>query len=469
MKSRFARLSKKLFWIFLIVVVLAGAGGYGYYRWKQAQASSTQTSTLQTATVRQGDLVIRASGTGTLIAVTESDLVFGTSGKLENILVKVGDKVKAGQLLAQLDDSSQQTALAQAKQDLLELTSPAALATAQQNVAAAQQEIYNDEVALNNLTVPVKQAIIDNAYAAYVIAKDNFKKAQERNDEYLTELDPENPKYAQAYQDVYDYQVAMNNALGIYNLYTGYSNPAKVAEAQAQVDIDKATLLEAQNYLAALTGGGAPEDATGTALAQLNQTKLDLQSAKDDLAATKLYAPFAGMVMAVDAQVGESVGSTTTILTLADLSQADIQFYMDESDWSNIKVGYDVEVTFDALQDQVFTGKVIEVMPSLVTVQGSSMIEGLAQLDNSVEEIQLPIYVGASVDVIAAQAKNAILVPVEALHEISTGQYAVFVMKNGTPTLTMVEVGLQDGTFAEIKSGLEAGEVVTTGIVETNQ
>jgi len=120
MKSRFARLSKKLFWIFLIVVVLAGAGGYGYYRWRQAQASVTQTSTLQTATVRQGDLVIRTSGTGTLISVTESDLVFSTSGKLENVLVKVGDKVEAGQLLAQLDDSSQQTALAQAKQDLLD-------------------------------------------------------------------------------------------------------------------------------------------------------------------------------------------------------------------------------------------------------------------------------------------------------------------------------------------------------------
>ena len=105
MKSRFARLSKKLFWIILIVIVLAGAGGYGYYRWRQTQASATQTSTLQTATVRQGNLVIRASGTGTLIAVTESDLVFGTSGKLESILVKVGDKVETGQLLAQLDDS----------------------------------------------------------------------------------------------------------------------------------------------------------------------------------------------------------------------------------------------------------------------------------------------------------------------------------------------------------------------------
>jgi HlyD family secretion protein len=468
MKSRFARLSKKLFWIFLIVVVLAGAGGYGYYRWHQAQASVTQTSTLQTATVRQGDLVIRASGTGTLIAVTESDLVFSTSGKLENILVKVGDKVEAGQLLAQLDDSSQQTALAQAKQDLLELTSPAAIATAQQDVATAQQGVYNDEVALTNVTTRVSQALIDDAYAAYVIAKDNLEKVQARYEEDL-QRSPEDPRYARAYQEVYDYQVAMKNALGIYNLYTGYSNPAKVAEKKATVALDKANLQEAQYYLAALTGGEVPADATGTALAQLNQAKLNLQSAEDDLAATKLYAPFAGMVMAVYVQVGESAGLGTTILTLADLSQANIQFYMDESDWSNIKVGYDVEVTFDALPDQVFTGKVIEVMPSLVTVQGSSLIEGLAQLDSSIEEIQLPVYVAASVDVIAAQAKNTVLVPVEALHEISTGKYAVFVMKNGTPTLTMVEVGLQDGTFAEIESGLQAGEVVTTGIVETNQ
>jgi RND family efflux transporter MFP subunit len=468
MKSRFARLSKKLFWIFLIVVLLAGAGGYAYYRIRQSQASSTQASTLQTATVRQGDLVLRASGTGTLIAVTESDLVFSTSGQLTGIFVKVGDKVEAGQLLAQLDDSSQQTALAQAKQDLLELTSPAAIAAAQQSVAQYQQDVYNDEVALINVTTRVRQALIDDAYAGYVIAKDNLETIQERYEGDL-QRSPEDPSYARAYQEVYDYQVAMDYALEIYNLYTGYSNPATVDEAKATVALDKANLQEAQYYLAALTGGDVPADATGTALAQLNQAKFDLQSAEDDLAAMKLYAPFAGMVMAVDAQVDESVGSGTTTLTLADLSQANIQFYMDESDWSNIKVGYDVEVTFDALPDQVFTGKVIEVMPSLVTIEGSSMVEGLAQLDQSVEEIQLPVRVSASVDIIAAQAKNVLLVPVEALHELSPDKYAVFVMENGKPKLRTVEVGLQDTTFAEIKSGLKAGEVVTTGIVETQQ
>ena len=72
-------------------------------------------------------------------------------------------------------------------------------------------------------------------------------------------------------------------------------------------------------------------------------------------------------------------------------------------------------------------------------------------------------------DVIAAQANNVVLIPVEALHQLTAGSYFVFVMQSGKPVLTTVQVGLQDGTYAEIKSGLKAGETVTTGIVETKQ
>jgi multidrug efflux pump subunit AcrA (membrane-fusion protein) len=74
----------------------------------------------------------------------------------------------------------------------------------------------------------------------------------------------------------------------------------------------------------------------------------------------------------------------------------------------------------------------------------------------------------ASVDVIGGRAENAILVPVEAVREIAPGEYAVFVMEDGEPKLRIVTVGLMDYTSAEITSGLEAGEVVTTGVVETN-
>jgi multidrug efflux pump subunit AcrA (membrane-fusion protein) len=78
----------------------------------------------------------------------------------------------------------------------------------------------------------------------------------------------------------------------------------------------------------------------------------------------------------------------------------------------------------------------------------------------------LPVGLNASVDIIAGQAINAVLVPVEALRELDPGEYAVFVVENGEPKLRVVEVGLVDITSAEILSGLDAGEIVTTGIVQ---
>jgi hypothetical protein len=53
------------------------------------------------------------------------------------------------------------------------------------------------------------------------------------------------------------------------------------------------------------------------------------------------------------------------------------------------------------------------------------------------------------------------------MHEIGDGQYTLFVMENGKLRLRVVEVGLQDLSRAEIISGLKAGDIVTTGVVET--
>jgi HlyD family secretion protein len=276
-----------------------------------------------------------------------------------------------------------------------------------------------------------------------------------------------NANEAQAYQALYAATQAYNTAQYYYSLYSQKPTERQVNQAQASLDLANATLTNAKNYLAALTGGEVPEDATGSSLATLRQAQRTVQIAQENLDATKLYAPISGVVMTLDAKVGDSVSGT--IMTIDDLSQADIQFYMDASDWTNVKVGYVVSVSFDSLPNQTFSGKVTEVMPGLVSTQGSTMIEGIAQLDDSVADIGLPVGVDAGIDVISGQAKNAVLVPVEALHELPDGSYTVFIMKNGTPTLTVVEVGLQSDTFAEIASGVAVGDVVTTGIVETSK
>jgi multidrug efflux pump subunit AcrA (membrane-fusion protein) len=144
---------------------------------------------------------------------------------------------------------------------------------------------------------------------------------------------------------------------------------------------------------------------------------------------------------------------------------------MNSLDYTNTKVGYNANVVFDALPSIIYTGKVTLITPQLVNIQGNSVVEGDVILDAKqaagMPPLTLPLGVTASVDVIAAQANNVVLVPVQALHQLSANSYAVFVVVNGKPILRIVTVGLQDGTFAEIKTGLKAGEVVSTGLQAT--
>ena len=462
---------KWLRWTCLVLAVaLLGAGAYYTYdRVQQAKTAAASASTLQTATARQGNLILEASGTGYLVAATEANVAFQIDGKLAELDVALGDKVTKGQVLAKLDDSNLQYKLEEAQLALAELTSPEAIANAKLAVTTAQASIITAQTELNNQQYWKNDALIQEEYSAYVIAKDNLDKAQTAYDnanvgEYIN-----NANEAQAYQSLYSAKQAYDNAKFYWSLYSQAPTARQVNAAQATLDLDNATLTNAQNYLAALTGGTVPSDATGSDLVNLKQAKLAVETAQTNLDNATIYAPIAGTVMTLNVTDGEAISSNTKVMTIDDLSKATIQFYLDAGDWTNAKVGYVTSVSFDSLKGQTFTGKVTQIYPGLVTVSGSSMIEGYTVLDKSVDEIGLPIGVEASVDVISGESDNAVLVPVEALHKLADNSYTVFVMKNGTPTLTIVEVGLMDDTYAEIKSGVKVGDVVTTGVVETKK
>ncbi len=466
------RLPRPVLWIALVVVVVLVAGGIYYYVQAQ-QASATAASAqpaLQTATARSGNIVLRASGTGTLIAASEVNLAFGTVGPVATLNMAVGSQVKAGDLLAELDSSNQQIALSQAQQTLNQLTSPSAIATAQQAVVTAKQNLISAQYVLNgDLAAGSNQAAINDAYAALALAQQKTNAAQLTYDP-ISGQSLNNAPVAKAYQNLYAAQQAQAAAQATYNSVAAKSDSLTLNSANAAVALAQAQVTEAENYLTALTGGTVPANATGTSLNALNQAKLNLQTAQNNLAATKLYSPISGTVLAIDNAVGETVAADATFITIADLSKSELTIYMDELDFSNIKVGYAANVVFDALPNTTYTGKVTQVSPQLVTVQGNTVVEGQVVLDQqqaSGASLTLPIGVSASVDVIAAQANNVILVPVQALHELSPNNYAVFIMLAGKPTLRIVTVGLNDGTFAEIKSGLKAGDVVSTGIQAT--
>jgi multidrug efflux pump subunit AcrA (membrane-fusion protein) len=467
-------MSKPVFWIIIVVLVVAiGGGAYGYVNSQQAAAAAVtaQQATIQTATARTGNIILRASGTGTLVAAAESNLGFQTSGTLTVLNVQVGSQVKSGDLIAQLDSSNQQLALAQAQQALNQLTSASAVATAQQNLVTAQTNLINAQYVLNGATTAgSNQAAINNAQAALGLAQNNLNVAQNKYDP-VSGQPLTNTEAAKLYQSLYAAKLAYNTALINYNAMAAKSNPLTVGSAQANVALYQAQITEDQNLLTALTGGTVPPNATGTGLNALNQAKLNLQTAQNNLANTNLYAPISGTVLTVSNAVGDTINSGSTFVTIADLSQSELTIYMDPLDYSNINVGNKTSVVFDALPNITYTGKVTQISPQLVTISGSSVVEGTVVLDTTqaagVPPLTLPLGVTASVDIIQSQANNVVLVPVQALHELSPNNYAVFVMVNGTPTLKTVTVGLNDGTFAQIKTGLKAGDVVSTGLQAT--
>ena len=462
---------KKTLWVTGLIVTLLAVGGFYASQKGTADSESANEPTMQSAKIRQGYLTLYASGTGTLIPAAEASFGFRASGQLLSLSVVVGDAVEAGDFLAELDNTAEKIKFQQAERALAELTSPASIASAEQALALAEREVSDSQKSLAyqiSWAVLRSEEKVAEAEEALLLAKESSN--EEKTAE--AELALENAERVLAGNwDYYENHYIPEN----FKVAATRSTPSYIAiptefdilEARAGYAIAQAELVEATDYLAVINGNEIPEGATGSNLKALEQAQLDLISAQDGLNATRLYAPISGTVMSFDAQVGDTVG-TSTIVTIADTSESYLEIFLDETDWGMINVGYPVEVIFDVLSEKTFEGEVVQVDPALYTEQNSSLVRGLVRLDDAeFSGSKLPVGSAAAVEVIGGRAEEAILVPVEALREASPGQYTVFVMIDDEPKLRVVEVGLQDLFYAEILSGLEPGDVVTTGIAET--
>ena len=262
------------------------------------------------------------------------------------------------------------------------------------------------------------------------------------------------------------------NTFTATNKRTGYRSTTPptdtdIASARAALALAQADEVQDEDLVTALTTGVIPDTATGPSLTALKQAQTALQTAQTDFNDTQIISPINGTVTAVNNQIGDTVGSAT-VITVSDLSRLLLTVYIDEADLSKLAIGEEADAVFDSLPNQTFKGKVTEIVPPLTTVDNVPAVQAQVQLDNTTGTA---LYVGlnATVNVINAQANNVLLVPIQALKLFEPGKYAVFVVQNGNLTLQPVVVGLMDQSFAEIKSGLQSGDVVSTGLAATNQ
>jgi HlyD family secretion protein len=464
---------KKILIPVMIFVLLAGAGTV-YYFWKQAQTVSAQTTEPEynTATVRTGTLEISADGSGSLSPGQEVSLNFPVAGKLKAVNVAVGDVVEEGQVLAELvDTTSLQTSITEAEltlklaqKSLDNLTTNAAsnLATARQTFADAEQAYYD---ALYSVVDKGDKRCEDQTIETYY---DEWLTAQTRYNSVVAEGSESDNKYYTYY--IVPAKDTMDEAYAAYTYCLGYS-AYEIETSHDDLTIAQSTMEAARTSLDALTAnnGVDPTDQIEAQLA-VAKAELALQEAKDNLAGAVMTAPFAGTVLTVNGSTGETV-DTGPFITIIDLAHPKVEFSADETDLALINVGEATEVNFDALPDLLFKGTVISLNPSLYSTGGYQVLSGVIQLelDDSNKDARLLDGLNASVLIINGRAENVLLVPVEALVDLGDGSYGVMLVgTDGKPRLSVVEIGLMDETYVEIKSGVKQGDVVTTGAVETN-
>ncbi len=299
---------------------------------------------------------------GTVRSNQTAVLTWQNSGTIGTVNIKSGDRIQAGDvlgslILAPLTQSTLESNLVTAKQNLAQLTSPEAIANAKLAITKAQSDVINAQSTVNNQQYWKNEALIQDQYAKLVIAKDNLDRAQKAYDNANGGQYINNAGEASLYQVLYNAQQAYKNAQYYYSLYSQKPSQRQIDEGQATLDLANATLKNAQIYLAALTGGTVPADATGTALLQLEQAKLAVQTAQANLDAAKITAPFNGTVTEINGMLGDQVIPGTNAFRIDDLSHMKVDVQVSEVDINNTQVGQPVALTFDAIAGKSYTEK----------------------------------------------------------------------------------------------------------------
>jgi HlyD family secretion protein len=402
---------------------------------------------------------------------------------------------------AQLTSAQALSALESAQQTLDDLQHPELQqAQARQAVAEAKNAVQDAQLQVEILNSKPSQAAIDTAYASLLFKQKDLADLQDQiaKLDYQVRSADNSAQRSRLKRQMLDLQVKLaqqqQEVEAANNKYNTMNDPAdaldlqvagaqlataqaQLAQAQAQLEVAQSAplngdlavaqndLAEAQTTWERLKDGPDP-DQVAQAQAQLAKAQAQLALVQRENLELELAAPWDGTVLSVNANPGDRINGQV-ILTLADLSRSRLEIYLDETDQANIKAGFQAEVVFDALPDQNFSGQVVSVDPSLQRSGNTYAVRAWVDLDTATAGTvgKLPMGLNASVDIVVGEARNTVLVPVEALHELNPGNYVVYVVHEEELEQRPVTVGLRDYTSAEIMDGLAAGETVAIGNV----
>ncbi len=455
-------MKKTLIW--LIILALAGLGGALWWRNQQIQSQNTASAILRSGQVERGQLTITVPASGNVTVNQKANLSFKLTGNVALVAVTVGDHVKAGQELARLDTTDLERAvkqaeitLEQARLNLEMLQKPAT----EENIKLAEAAIQNAAQSMEVARLS-KEAATAQAAFSMRLAQEMRDKAKEAYESIVQRLEASGLSLAYAAGASVAYQEAEGN-VGITQLKADY----QLQQIQSQWLSAYQAYKQAQQNLAKLQAG-SDADRVRLAELQVEQAQLSLAQAQETLAKSSIFAPFDGIISAVNIQEGVPAPTTLPALTLLDDSRFYVEANVDEIDIGKVAVGQPVSITLDANPQVVLAGTVERIAATPTNVGGVTAY-ALRIILHDPEATLVLDGMTAGILIQSRIIPDVLLVPNWAIRtDQATNETYVYRLDNGRPVRTAITVGERSDTHTAIVAGLAEGDTVVLVAGERN-
>jgi len=452
---------RKRFWIPILI------GGILIVGFLVARSGpEPEGTTERTSTVAIGPLQVWVTGTGKVRPAAQAALSFKTAGTLGELASRVGQEVKAGQLLAALDPGSLDASLLgaeadliaaqQALQDLLDGPTEQQIAQGEMVVAQARDNVRIAEYRWNNQQEGRRASsdTIRGAEARLTLAQIEVDQASAEYSS-LSGLPSDNAAKSLALTKLVAARADRDSALRNVNWYTGRPTEIQQALLDSELAVAQASLLQAEQDLADLRAGSKSEDVASA--------RARLRAAQAIVDRAQLISPIDGTVMSVNHGIGDSVVPGEVEIVVADLSSLHIVTNVDELDVADTAIGQFVEITLDALPTLVLEGSVagIDLAPNVESTNTQYPVR--VELESQDDLVRVGMT--AALSILVADEQEAVLVPNWALgFDPNTGEIFVFVVEGENRERRVLVLGLRNDTYSEVLSGLEPGETLSASI-----
>jgi multidrug resistance efflux pump len=363
--------------------------------------SSAPTPTPDASSAAQS-LPAVVSASGKVLPEQWANLSFRAGGPIVELKVQSGDTVKAGDLIAQLDDVDAKLAVAQAEAaltmaqaQLAELKAGARaeqIVQAEQAVAQAEAAWQGAQAQYDQLRSGARAADIAAAEAALAQAAAQRKVAQDTHDKTIDCVKV--PNYGEVCPGLGTSEEQARAALAaaeeayraaqkrVDQLKAG-ATKSELAAASANIAAAKAQWEQTKAQLDLVQAGATSEQIT-VAEAGVQQAQVAVDTAKAQLDKMQLIAPFDGTIGTVTVRSGELAQPGQSIVILGNLGSLRVETTdLSETDIARVQEGQPVNVTFDALPGRTINGKVTRIAP--MSTPGQSAVNYIVTV--SLDEI----------------------------------------------------------------------------------